>query len=1639
MSTTEWREVSVGPWSKRRKHQAVVWQDKILLLGGFDGEAAFDLNDVWSWDGSNWTLVCEHAGWSGRDGHCAVVLNDAIYILGGTDDPYNCRCDVWRSEDGGSNWRQMCAYAKWPERWQHAACVHNGKMYVIGGWGDKYLNDVWSSSDGLNWELVCAHAPWKARMFLSAISFNDAIYIIGGHDGKVQLRDVWASSDDGVSWTQVCQVAQWDGRQGHACLLLDGFVYLMGGFGGSSRFNDLWKSADCAHWTLVSRYCTWTPRQGHAVTSLNGAIYLLGGFDETGYCNNMYSLDVSQSDAAASRGSNNGGAATSTQRRSPKTITVSLSTTLESISNLRAKRAERARLLQAIADMLQLVKTASSFEAGGGDAVEDQEGVGGAGFEGALGAIMVEAKPASQLKSPQQSTSPLFPPSPPQVLDEQSFDVDPRSAFVQNLVTRAADVAASPNSGSIGKPSPKTMAEDRAFLKDLQKKIRNASESGDVDEVAKLIEQRTAFAARASEHANQLMQYTLNVRRSQDLKQKHLSRMLTRIESFHLLGINGQGNYFLESDSKDSNDGAGNLLPDEGSQCTLAEWEDIVQSFESALRAMDHSSADAAILALKEEMLDQARVARDIADWMCDAPASTDLSSPNTGEDGSSLAIATGGGAGGSGIPLRASFSGSLPSIALSSSLSSSSRPTSEEKTSAPTLFFPISSSMSASRRRHNNYEQLCNEYQDVDEELERKRMMVKTAVDREISEMVDIESSTRSILRKSMEKGCGFVKYMITENSMESMNFSELEAEVRAWTETATCLSQKDEIKERCKILVKVNDSKAEALLDLENERIDKRSALEKAALKSGRSKNMTARSNSKSPIPSNPLSASSTSSSASILSSLSMDESSSEMSDLKSALFAAEKAVKDARRDLRHWYRQVRKIAIDLAPELFHLLPDLQAPGSVLGDGGFAENAKLPHRRLDEYEEIGYLHDAAAGAGVDAKSGGAGGRHVLLKAKYDGEDVVLKGFIMHEGEQRKGMERELSILSRLRNDSIICPAAIVESSGVLDSLLDTPALQVGVYIEYPFCKGGNLSGWLKSERKPWELQGVARQLLYGLMYLHDHGVIHKDIKPSNVLLHEDGRVVLADFELSREIKSSEDMDEISTTSRSGTRGFMSPEVEADGHAVFASDMYSFGVLLYFMHFPSHVSNLVPGDPRIPANNDAELTDLIQRLLSISPTARPTAASALMHPYFRSTFVERLMQDGEVVEQDRKLEAVRNLLHRARSDNRTNLEKLTLNREQLVEKVLDYFQNMSLERMRALLRVTFIGEPGIDEGGLLTEMFTLFFDSIFQGECGIFEGSDSALKSSDSSDNVSSPNRDESSSSSGSGSESVRKARRDNEAKVVNSVVLPSASDQSPARMQRLRAFGRAMVKALYEGRRIGSRLCPSVFKFITGAGPNMRDLQMFDPQTARSLQWTLATAGVEEFSLHFESVGAPELGPVTDANKTNFVKLKIERIMVGSRLPHLLAIKAGFIEALKALSEEAAPFMSLLSHTDWRVMLCGDPAISGPQVNAALRFSGFPKKSLVPTWLKDIILSSSEDHLRKLLVFCTGSPSLSSATSSTGKLEINVRCQARSGALPVAHTCFFHLDVPDYKEKEILQAKLLYAITNAQSFEVV
>lgn len=116
-----------------------------------------------------------------------------------------------------------------------------------------------------------------------------------------------------------------------------------------------------------------------------------------------------------------------------------------------------------------------------------------------------------------------------------------------------------------------------------------------------------------------------------------------------------------------------------------------------------------------------------------------------------------------------------------------------------------------------------------------------------------------------------------------------------------------------------------------------------------------------------------------------------------------------------------------------------------------------KLPKRHREDYDDIRPFSadsmSAIGGGGGDGTIRPIAGRQMLLRASYNSEEVVLKGFVMAEVEQRVGLERELAILARLRNESVICPRALIEDFDVFES---TAYMQkVAVFIEYPFYKG--------------------------------------------------------------------------------------------------------------------------------------------------------------------------------------------------------------------------------------------------------------------------------------------------------------------------------------------------------------------------------------------------------------------------------------------------------------------------------------------------------------------------------------------------------------------------------------------------------
>ena len=263
-----WAKMANADWPVRSNHQAVVYQGRMYVLGGYDGSDL--LNDMWSSvDGKNWTPEDNPAPtWDARIRFQAVSHNGRLYVLGGgTGSSGNTlKNDVWSWAEGES-WMAVTVSAAWLPRRAHQAVSHNGRLYVMGGGS---LNDaitrddVWSSVDGANWSFE-GFAAWPARIQHQAVSHNGRIYVLGGSDSSSR-NDVWSWAE-GESWTREAanNNAFWSERILFKALSHDGLLYVMGGDARENnanvRKNDVWSSADGVSWTEVTGSADWIARR----------------------------------------------------------------------------------------------------------------------------------------------------------------------------------------------------------------------------------------------------------------------------------------------------------------------------------------------------------------------------------------------------------------------------------------------------------------------------------------------------------------------------------------------------------------------------------------------------------------------------------------------------------------------------------------------------------------------------------------------------------------------------------------------------------------------------------------------------------------------------------------------------------------------------------------------------------------------------------------------------------------------------------------------------------------------------------------------------------------------------------------------------------------------------------------------------------------------------------------------------------------------------------------------------------------------------------------------------------------------------------------------------------------------------------
>jgi BR serine/threonine kinase len=206
--------------------------------------------------------------------------------------------------------------------------------------------------------------------------------------------------------------------------------------------------------------------------------------------------------------------------------------------------------------------------------------------------------------------------------------------------------------------------------------------------------------------------------------------------------------------------------------------------------------------------------------------------------------------------------------------------------------------------------------------------------------------------------------------------------------------------------------------------------------------------------------------------------------------------------------------------------------------------------------------------------------------------------------------IQREIALMSLFQHSHVLRLYEILESPRHL-------------YIVLEYADNGELFDLLVAKKRLSEAEGmeIFRQIIYGLEYLHLHGVCHRDLKPENILLDKAGGVKIGDFGFARWMKNG-----LAKTS-CGSPHYTAPEViRGQPYSGKISDIWSAGVILFTMIAGRHpfydqslralLIKIKKGEFEMPQFDD-DIQDLIYKILTVDPEKRITIEAIKNHPAF--------------------------------------------------------------------------------------------------------------------------------------------------------------------------------------------------------------------------------------------------------------------------------------------------------------------------------------------------------------------------------------------------------------------------------------
>jgi hypothetical protein len=192
---------------------------------------------------------------------------------------------------------------------------------------------------------------------------------------------------------------------------------------------------------------------------------------------------------------------------------------------------------------------------------------------------------------------------------------------------------------------------------------------------------------------------------------------------------------------------------------------------------------------------------------------------------------------------------------------------------------------------------------------------------------------------------------------------------------------------------------------------------------------------------------------------------------------------------------------------------------------------------------------------------------------------------------------------LARFRNEVRI--ARQISHSNVC-RVYDIGEVEGSTYLSMEYVDGEDLASLLRriGRLPPDKALEIARQLCAGLAAAHDKGVVHRDLKPGNIMLDGQGQLRITDFGLAGVAGEVKDI-------RSGTPAYMAPEQRSGREVTPRSDIYSLGIVLREIFTGSRTGSRASAESNQP-DLDPEVDRVIHRCLAEDPAKRPASALAV-------------------------------------------------------------------------------------------------------------------------------------------------------------------------------------------------------------------------------------------------------------------------------------------------------------------------------------------------------------------------------------------------------------------------------------------